>query len=199
MVILCAALQDLVGILLSSLLNTTRKHILLSLSVQNFHLLIRLVFLLPLHLKVLDSAMQMLLTGLQLYITKSAKHLSSPKHSCQQTINPRNQLIVLLRSLPYHIVQMRPQNAILLLQTPRKIILIRHLLRHLIRPELQPSTSAFDNDRWAETAEDAGLVVFAGMEGSHDCVVWVEEIRLAGGAFALVVSGSCEFEAVGAW
>ena len=88
--------------------------------------------------------------------------------------------------------------SISLLQTPRQIILIHDLLRHLIRLELQSPPSTFDDDGGTEPAENAGLVVFAGVEGSHDRVVRVEEVGGAGRAFALAVFGGGEFEAVGA-
>lgn len=65
--ILCAALENLIGVLLSSLLNATGEHVRLGLCVHVLHLPEGFVLLFPLNFKVLDPAVQMLLTGLQLW------------------------------------------------------------------------------------------------------------------------------------
>lgn len=116
----------------------------------------------------------------------------------RRTIDLRQQLIVLLTRLPGHTVQVRTQYLVLLRQTPFKVLLIHDLLCHLVRPELQSPPSAFHDDGRAQTAQNARLVVFAGVEGSHDRIVRIEEVRCAGRAFALAVLWSCGFEAIGA-
>jgi hypothetical protein len=55
----------------------------------------------------------------------------------------------------------------------------QHLLCCLIRPPTQCPASTLHYDIGTQTAEDAGLVVFGGVEVRDNDVVWVREMDIA--------------------
>lgn len=55
-----------------------------------------------------------------------------------------------------------------------------HLLGGLVRPKVQSPSSALHNYIGAQSAENAGFVVFGGIQDRNDGIIRVRELRVAG-------------------
>ena len=50
-----------------------------------------------------------------------------------------------------------------------------HLLRSLVRPKGQSTSSTFHDCGWIKSAQDTRLIVFTRLQNRRDCIVWVAQ------------------------
>lgn len=74
-----------------------------------------------------------------------------------------------------------------------------HLLRNLILVERQSTSTALHDDRRAQAAENACLVVFGRIELCSDSIIGVRELGIACGTYTDAVCRSRKTKSIGAW